>query len=209
MVLQVTLGFLLFAAGLAFLASGISGNAVKDVLKGVTGGDLPFGKTPDYGPDPGGGDVTESPLHVASHEYADPFGRAKVQKGRIDQGVDFTGRGPILAVGDALITDVAAHGSGWADKPGGGAYVEYRLTGGPNKGKYIFVAEDIRPHVRKGQRVKAGQRIASFVAGAGRSIETGWAAGSGRHAAAHGHYVEGQATPEGNSFDDFLKAVGL
>ena len=93
-------------------------------------------------------------------EYVSPF--VSATQGRIDQGVDFTGSGPILAVGDARI--LATGAPGWPE--GGG--VLYKLLDGPAAGQTIFVYEGVQATVKAGRRVSAGQQIASFVAG-GRS----------------------------------------
>jgi Putative peptidoglycan binding domain len=104
--------------------------------------------------------------------YVNPFARAQVVAGRIDMGVDYHGTGPILAIGDATI--VGLGGTGWP----GSHYLLYRLENGPHAGHHIYVAEAIEPSVRPGQRVRAGETIASFGPGARYGfypgIETGW-----------------------------------
>jgi hypothetical protein len=95
---------------------------------------------------------------------------------RIDQGVDFQGTGPIHALNDAEVVYVNTGTSGW---PGlgtqnAGPYIAYKLTAGPDIGKYVYVAEDIHPLVKVGDTVKAGQQIANQVF-TGTGIETGWA----------------------------------
>jgi hypothetical protein len=136
--------------------------------------------------------------------YVDPFGRSLVAGGRIDEGVDPTIRGPIRAVGDAVVETVT-HFSGF------GTYVAYRLTSGPLAGRRIFISEGIRPHVKTGQRVAAGQVIAT---GTG-AIETGWAGGPRgaflpvANRAQGGNYTEGKVTAAGRDFLAFMKSVGV
>jgi len=58
---------------------------------------------------------------------------------RVDQGVDFAGAGPILAIGNGVIKET--NGPGWP----GGPYMVYQLTDGPAAGHYVYVAEDLNP----------------------------------------------------------------
>ena len=105
--------------------------------------------------------------------YVNPMARAAYVPSRIDQGVDFVGSGPILAIGPARIVETG--GSGWP----GGPYMAYQLTGGADAGRYVYLAENIKPTVKVGQRVAAGQTIANMFNG-GTGIEMGWAAPGGR-----------------------------
>jgi murein DD-endopeptidase MepM/ murein hydrolase activator NlpD len=111
--------------------------------------------------------------------YTNPF--ASVPSGhlvpeRIDQGVDYAdGSGdPILALGDAVIT-YAGPDPGWY-----GDSVNYTLADGAYAGRYVYVSEGVVPTVHTGQRVAAGQEIATFAVPGPHGIETGWAAGPGR-----------------------------
>jgi hypothetical protein len=89
---------------------------------------------------------------------------------RVDQGVDFGGSGPVYALGDGVITNATADSSGW---PGGG-WITYQLTGGPDAGLVIYLAEDVTPTVQVGQTVTSSTVIANMFNG-GAGIETGWA----------------------------------
>jgi hypothetical protein len=136
--------------------------------------------------------------------YTNPFGRASVKRGRTDQGVDYSGRGPLLALGDAVVTKAMSGGSGWPE----GGYVEYKLLSGPHAGRHVYYAEGLRPHVRVGQRVRAGQKVAAIT---GKSIEVGWAAGgpgTQTYARTHGGYSEGQVTRPGRRFGRLLTRIG-
>ncbi len=130
-------------------------------------------------------------------EYVSPF--VSATQGRIDQGVDFTGAGPILAIGDAQI--LATGAPGWPE--GGG--VLYRLLDGPQAGQVIFVYEGVQATVRAGQQVSAGQQIAAFVDGG--SIEIGFADANGAPLS-HAEYNEGDETVWGRRMADFLGSLG-
>jgi hypothetical protein len=120
--------------------------------------------------------------------------------GRTDQGVDYSGRGPITALADGVVTLVRTGVAGWL----GGSFLVYKYTSGPHAGRYEFVAEDFNPSVRVGQTVKAGQQL-GVATGGSHGIERGWAAGAtSLQAAAHAHYVEGIATAEGLDFRNFI-----
>ncbi len=130
-------------------------------------------------------------------EYVNPFLSAAT--GRIDQGVDFTGTGPIAAVGDAEI--LATGAPGWPE--GGG--VLYKLTSGSRAGQIIFVFEGVDAAVHAGQHVSAGDQIATFRPGG--SIEMGFADASGTPLS-HGEYVEGKETQWGKEMASFLDSIG-
>lgn len=146
--------------------------------------------------------------------YVNPLsGIANLVAERIDQGVDFSGSGPIKAIGDGqvLVTSEA----GW---PGGG-YMAYQLTSGPASGKVIYVAEDITPTVAPGDKIKAGQTIANMFNG-GSGIETGWATSNGLQPVsqtAEAGSISGANLPGGGTnptaiglnFDQFLGALGV
>jgi hypothetical protein len=138
---------------------------------------------------------------------------------RIDLGVDYAGSGPLLALGNGVVTMATNSDSGpascWAIScwPGGGIVV-YRLLDGPFAGKYVYVAEHITVAVGAGQRVRAGQQIATLYEGY-PWVEFGWAAGPGPEALgiADGHQCPcgdpgGWSTIDGRNFDDLLVRVG-
>lgn len=108
-------------------------------------------------------------------DYVNPLGRARVRPERIDQGVDYAGSGTLVAIGGATVTYVARTGTGWP-----GSFIEYQLLDGPDTGCYVYYAEGVNPAagLRVGQRVAAGQPIASIVAGWPTGIELGWGAGA-------------------------------
>jgi hypothetical protein len=138
---------------------------------------------------------------------------------RIDLGVDYAGSGPLLALGNGVVTMATDSDSGppscWAIScwPGGGIVV-FRLSDGPFAGKYVYVAEHITVTVRPGQRVTAGEQIATLYPGYPWS-EFGWAAGPGPEALgmADGHRCTcsdpgGWSTIDGRDFDHLLVMLG-
>lgn len=141
-----------------------------------------------------------------SSGYVNPLARAHVTPERIDMGVDYAGTGNYVAIGNGVVTQV--NPGGWGQY---GNYMEYQLTDGPNRGQYVFYAEGITPSVRVGQRITAGQVVASLIPGWHSGTEIGW--GSGRtnttYAAAFGGgYTEGARTAAGQSFSDFVRSLG-
>jgi hypothetical protein len=125
--------------------------------------------------------------------------------GRTDMGVDFTGSGPINAIGNAEILQTGA--PGWPNGGAGpaGEGVLYRLLDGPEAGHVIYVYEGVVPTVKPGDTVVAGQRIATFYPGS--SIEIGWADAAGRPLSSP-VYSEGDVTKWGSDFRDFLTGLG-
>jgi hypothetical protein len=129
---------------------------------------------------------------------------------RIDDGVDFTGLGPVYALGDAVVTNASGTNLGW---PGGG-WITYRLTGGPASGLVVYVAEDITPAVTVGQRVSPSTVIGTLFDG-GDGIETGWAQATGL--SAESELPEAGAiaglgpfpTRVGVNFDALLQVLGV
>ncbi|MBV8943261.1 MAG: hypothetical protein JO240_16170 [Solirubrobacterales bacterium] len=170
--------------------------------------------------------ATAAPRHAnavdtaAWRHHVNPLRRVRgLQPGRIDMGVDYAGAGPIRALGKGRVTMASDHDSGpvscWGRTcwPGGGVVV-YRLLAGPFAGKYVYVAEDITVRVKRGQIVRAGQRIATLH-DQFPYMETGWASGKGPEtlAIARGHQCRcgdpgGWSTIEGRNFDQLLVALG-
>ena len=140
-------------------------------------------------------------LPAAASDYVNPFALStNLVTGRIDQGVDFTGSGPIVAIGNAKVLRVGA--PGWPE--GGG--VLYQLTDGPLAGQAIFVYEGVDATVQAGQTVKAGEQIATFRPGG--SIEIGLADTAGVPLS-HAVYSEGMVTESGVEMFSLLQALGV
>lgn len=140
--------------------------------------------------------------------YVDPLQRAHVTPERIDQGVDYSGTGPLLAIGRALITKVETSNTGWP-----GAWIEYRLLDGPDKGQDVYYAEGVTPAagIHPGKIVSAGTPVANLIPGWHSGIEIGWASGVGTASYAKeygGGYSEGDSTAAGVNFSDLIKRLG-
>lgn len=112
--------------------------------------------------------------------YANPFAHTRgLVARRIDMGVDFDGQGEIDALGDARITFAGTGiGGNWTCNTPENGGVVYQLQDGPDRGRYVYVTEDISPSVSAGHEVVAGQQIGTFapVGGTG-CIEIGFASG--------------------------------
>jgi hypothetical protein len=131
--------------------------------------------------------------------YVYPFSN-KATVGRVDQGQDFGGTGPIYAIGRCRILNVGA--IGW---PGGGG-VLYMLLDGPRAGQVIYVYEGIKVTVRKHDIVKAGHMIGEFIPFSPTGIEIGFANASGVPLS-HGEYTEGKETKSGKEMKQFLESL--
>lgn len=139
---------------------------------------------------------------VNSKGYTSPFA-SRPALGRTDQGVDLSlsPGDPIRAVGNAQVVGIIQN---WFQ---GQPYLWYKLLDGPDAGRYVYVAEQLVPHVKPGQIVSAGEMIGTY-AGSGTSLETGWATASGATLArSTTGYTEGQQTPAGSSFRAFLQSL--
>lgn len=129
-------------------------------------------------------------------EYVFPF-TSKATWGRIDQGVDFGGTGPIFSPTDAKVVQVGA--PGWPGSNG----VVLQILNGPRAGHYIYIFEGINVVVRKGQVVKAGQTVGSFIPFSSTGIEIGFCDASGTPIS-HSEYTEGKVTRGGKEMNAFL-----
>ena len=140
-------------------------------------------------------------------QYHNPIGPG-LTPGRVDMGVDYSGAGPVYALGNGTIT--STYNTGW---PGGG-FIGLQLSDG--SGRYVYYAENISPAVQVGQAVTAGQLIGHATGG---GIEVGWAAppGTGQTmAAATGQNQPGLAqgdpgyypTGYGLNFSNLIRSLG-
>jgi hypothetical protein len=153
--------------------------------------------------------------------YVNPLRAVRdLRASRIDMGVDYSGAGPVLAIGTARVVfakqDVSGPESCWGKTcaPPGSGMVVYRLLDGPFAGKYVYIVENITVQVRRGQTVQTGHRIAQLHEGS-PNLEIGWAAGHGAEtlAAASGHQCAcvdpgGWSSIEGRNFDHLLAWLG-
>lgn len=160
-------------------------------------------------------------IHYTVWLYVNPLrDLAKLQASRIDMGVDYSGSGPVLALGRARVVLASDRLGGpescWGKTcvPPPGDWVMYRLLDGPFEGKYVYIVENITVRVHTGQTVAAGQPIA-ILHNASPNLEIGWAAGRAAYtlAAARGHQCAcsdpgGWSSIEGRNFNAFLTWLG-
>lgn len=136
---------------------------------------------------------------LAGGHYVNPFSGWKA--GRTDQGVDLnTSPGtPLPAIGKSQY--IGRIENWYAGQP----FIWFKLLDGPLAGKYYYYSEQIKPvALTKGQIVQKGQVVAHY-ASAGTGVEGGWATATGQTLArATTGYTEGQATPAGINFRNFL-----
>lgn len=128
--------------------------------------------------------------------------------GRIDQGADFAGTTPVVAIGDAVITSTTDLFTGPNAVGSGG--VVYKLAAGAPKGygptsPYIFTFEGVNVNAHVGQHVKEGQRIGTMLP---ISLETGFASGSsGVPLTPYAGAADGTQMPAGKAMMAFLRAL--
>jgi len=107
---------------------------------------------------------------ISAPSYVNPL--SKIQNlgpERIDMGVDYSGSGPLLGVGDGQIGNV--YNAGWP----AGVYITLTLSSGPYAGKIVYYAENIKPQVSVGQKIGAGDTIGTLI-DASPNLEIGWSA---------------------------------
>ncbi len=147
-------------------------------------------------------DVTFNP---SPGSYANPLRAINaLDPERIDQGVDYSGYGPIYAIGDGVVLSTV--NSGWP----GGTFIAYRLSDGLAGGLVVYAAEDIDPLVSVGQSVTAGTVLGTMYEGPD-GIETGWAnpSGDGTTMAINaGQFSGANSTAFGANFSQLLVSLG-
>ncbi len=173
------------------------------------GGIFAFGDAPFFGSDAGSGQRVVA-FAAEDGGYRNPL-RAIVglQAQRVDQGVDYSGAGPVYALGDGVVTNTT--NAGWP----GGAFISYRLTDGPAAGRYVYVAENVRPKVTIGQVVTT-QTVLGILVDAAPDMETGWANPPGLGDAAAGAAGQWSASTDamslptayGVNFSQLMAALG-
>jgi peptidoglycan hydrolase-like protein with peptidoglycan-binding domain len=149
-----------------------------------------------------------APVHHSSPPpsstgYVNPLAHASVTPERIDAGVDYAGTGSLTALGAGRVTYVGTSGTGWP-----GAFVEYQLTNGPDAGRFVYYAEGVRPAVRVGQAVGAGQTVAYLIPGWSSGIEIGWGSGAGTQPLAQKLGENSFPTAAGESFSALIASLG-
>jgi murein DD-endopeptidase MepM/ murein hydrolase activator NlpD len=137
--------------------------------------------------------------------YSDPLrGINALTPERIDQGVDYSGYGPIYAIGDGVVLSTV--NAGWP----GGTFISYRLSDGPASSLVVYAAEDIDPLVAVGQSVSSGTVLGTMYEGPD-GIETGWAdpSGDGNSMANDaGQFSGSNSTAFGANFSQLLASLG-
>ena len=187
-------GFAELLAGGLLVTMGLSGEGIRQVLKGGGGKVKPLaGPAPAVGGRVGAGPES-APQPSGASGRADPL--PGWTRGRIDQGVDFSGGSKIYAPEAATVTQVGA--PGWPE--GGG--VVLRLA----KGGYLYIYEGLRSLVKVGERVSAGQQIASAIPGG--SIEVGFSDASGVPLAHSEYTADGIVTRFGKAAARWLNLIG-
>jgi murein DD-endopeptidase MepM/ murein hydrolase activator NlpD len=145
------------------------------------------------------------PSHQSPGGYADPLRSiSALSPERIDQGVDYSGYGPIYAVGDGVVLNTV--NAGWP----GGTFITYRLTDGPAAGLVVYVAEDVEPLVQVGQQVTPATVLGTMYEGPD-GIETGWSDPSGQgYTMAHDYdqFDGANSTAFGDNFSQLLASLG-
>lgn len=197
------------ASGLAFasivLAQGLDFAHGLDNVKSYSGATKKVATAGGAGSSPGATGTPFAPIDpfTGGSDYS---ALTSARYAGADQGVDFTGPGPVKALGNGFVTRVQNSGSGW---PGEGAILVYELLDGPQRGKFVYIAEDFRPRpgLKVGDKIKAGSVI-GLATGSGKApgIEVGFAQNA--HGTAYGTTKDGKAggpTPVfGNAFRNFI-----
>lgn len=146
-----------------------------------------------------------APAQPAPSGYANPLRSvSSLYAERIDQGADYSGYGPVYAVGDGVVLSTA--NSGWP----GGTFIAYRLTNGPASGDVVYLAEDVQPLVQVGQNVTPTTVLGNMYEGPD-GIETGWADPSGQGSTMASDYNQfngSNSTAFGANFSQMLASVG-
>jgi murein DD-endopeptidase MepM/ murein hydrolase activator NlpD len=147
---------------------------------------------------------------TTSTGYVNPLSRiSNLQPKRIDQGVDYSGSGPLIAVGSGTIR--MTYEAGWPD----GTFIALQLDSGPLAGQIVYYAENITPSVSVGQRVTTGQAV-GILNDTYPNLEIGWG-GGGAAGGTVGNTLartqgqsggEGVATQAGRSFNQLLTSLG-
>jgi murein DD-endopeptidase MepM/ murein hydrolase activator NlpD len=188
------LGFAEVIAGGILLTAGIGGSSIRDVLKGKGGKIKPFLGASSGGGSSGGGSSPAS-IHFNQNAGAIANPLPGWSRSRIDQGVDFYGGRRILAPEAGTVVSTGA--VGW---PEGGGVLLHTV-----KGAYIYIYEGVDAIVKAGDRVTAGQEIATGRPGG--SIEVGFANASGEPLS-HTEYYEGKVTVWGRKAARWLNLLG-
>ena len=146
--------------------------------------------------------------------YKNPFRDiSSLGLNRVDEGVDYYGAGPVYAIGNGVVNEVAnADGSSLWWGGYGGYSVVYKLSDGPAAGKSIYVAEHcpVRAGIHAGSHPTHVTSSTVLCDMQRESIETGWALGDGTDQPSAGSvYSEGNATAYGQNFEELMEKLGV
>ncbi len=92
---------------------------------------------------------------------------------RIDEGVDYSGTGPVHALGKGQVVYVNSTGQWFPPAPD---YIAYRLSGGAAKGFTVYIGECITINVHVGELITT-KTVLGDMFDCGYGIEIGWANG--------------------------------
>lgn len=152
-------------------------------------------------------DDTSPSTSAPSSAYVNPLLHANVTAGRVDQGVDYTGTGYLVAIADSVVTSMTPNGSGWE----GEGYVEYQITqDGELKDVFVYYAEGVNPTVQEGDVLHAGDKVADLRDPMPHGIEIGFAAGAHQQSYYRYHdgtYDEHSSTRPGIAFNNLIKRL--
>lgn len=161
--------------------------------------------SPTRSPSPTPSPSPPAPVSPSPGSYSNPLRSiSDLEPERIDQGVDYSGTGPIYAIGDGVVLSTV--NGGWP----GGTFIAYRLSAGPAAGLTVYAAEDIDPSVQVGETVTANTVLGQMYEGPD-GIETGWADGSAlglTMAAEYGQFNGSNSTAFGYNFSQLLESTG-
>ena len=137
-----------------------------------------------------------------ANRYVNPLAQiTNIQPKRIDQGVDYSGAGPLLALSSGTIRMTSE--SGWP----GGAFIALQLDSGLFAGQVVYYAENITPAVTVGQHVSAGD-VVGTLHDAYPNLEIGWG-GGGRGGGKLGDTLARSNGEPGGNIEGMSAAVGV
>lgn len=159
-------------------------------------------------PDPTAPPSTPPPA-LPPPTYVNPLAQiVNLGPNRIDQGVDYSGSGPLLALGSGTVR--MTYEAGWP----GGTFIALQLNVGQLAGQIVYYAENVTPTVKVGQHVKVGD-VVGILHDAFPNLEIGWGGGgtSGGTlgdtlARSNGGDVDGVSSAVGVNFNRLLTALG-
>ncbi len=178
-------------------------------LVAADGGIFTFGDAPFFG---SGASFGRTVVGIALElgGYQDPLRAVSgLTPQRVDQGVDYSGSGPVYAIGDGVVLNTT--NPGWP----GGAFISYELSDGPAAGDIVYVAENVIPRVTVGEQVNSDTIVGTLL-DAFPNLETGWAnpPGTGESLArAMGQWstaaeIDSLPTAYGANFSQLLTMLG-